>query len=69
MEGATLMNVGQTPKEDKEASKLEDRALVARFLEGDEPAFTQLVNKYRRQVYAVAWRFTKNHEEADDLAQ
>ena len=69
MKDATLMNVGQTTKEDKEASKKEDQLLVARFLEGDALAFTALVNKYRRQVYAVARRFTNNHEEADDLAQ
>lgn len=46
-----------------------DRAIIARFLEGDEAAFTLLVNQYRRLVYAVTYRFTGNHEEADDLTQ
>jgi len=50
-------------------SREEDATLVARFLDGDEQAFTRLVTKYRRQVYAIAWRFTRSHEEADDLAQ
>lgn len=47
----------------------EDTLLVQRFANGDPTAFDALVQKYRRQVYAVARRFTRNHEEADDLAQ
>ena len=47
----------------------EDAVLIERFLAGDETAFTGLVNKYRKQVYAVAWRLVGNAQEADDLAQ
>ncbi|MBO1320176.1 RNA polymerase sigma factor [Acanthopleuribacter pedis] len=47
----------------------EDQALVQRFLDGEESAFTQITLKYRKQVYAVAYRFTRNHAEADDLTQ
>lgn len=47
----------------------EDLAQVARFLEGEESAFTSLVNKYRKTVYAIAFKFTHNHQEADDLTQ
>lgn len=47
----------------------EDRTWIADFLAGDETAFTKLVTKYRQQVYAVAYRFTGNTQEADDLAQ
>ena len=47
----------------------EDTSLIERFLSGDETAFTSLVNKYRQQVYAVAWRLVGNAQEADDLAQ
>ena len=47
----------------------DDMRLVARFRAGDESAFADLVAKYRRQVYAVAYRICGNHEEADDLAQ
>ena len=46
-----------------------DRALVDAFLDGQQAAFSKLVRKYRKQVYAVAFRFTQNHEEADDLTQ
>lgn len=51
------------------ASRQEDAELVGRFLDGDDGAFTEIVNTYHRQVYAIARRFTRNHEEADDLAQ
>ena len=47
----------------------EDQTTITAFLAGDEAAFTQLVLKYRKPVYAVAYRFTQNHAEADDLAQ
>ncbi|MCB9399376.1 MAG: sigma-70 family RNA polymerase sigma factor [Acidobacteria bacterium] len=47
----------------------EDQTHISAFLAGDEAAFNQLVLKYRKPVYAVAYRFTQNHEEADDLAQ
>ena len=64
-----MVAVQQTTPTKETSTRSEDAALVARFLDGDEGAFTELVTKYRRQVYAIAWRFTHNHEEADDLAQ
>jgi len=47
----------------------EDQSLVDCFLNGDQSGFSRLVSKYRKQAYAIAYRFTQNHEEADDLAQ
>lgn len=47
----------------------EDQRYIQQFLDGDQVAFNTLVMKYRRQVYAVARRLTRSHEEADDLAQ
>lgn len=47
----------------------EDKRLVERHLAGDPEAFDALVTRYRRQVYAVAYRFTHHPQEADDLAQ
>ncbi len=47
----------------------EDQHLIRRVLPGEQAAYTRLVNKYRQQVFAVAFRFTHNHQEADDLAQ
>ena len=59
---------GQTTTENTESAE-EDKALIRAFLDGDEVAFTRLVTRYRKQVYAVAYRFTRNAAEADDLTQ
>ncbi len=38
-------------------------------LAGDSGAFDVLVERHRRQVYQVCYRFVGNHEDASDLAQ
>lgn len=47
----------------------EDLLYIERFLAGDTTAFTPLMTKYRRLAYSVAYRYTGNHEEANDLVQ
>lgn len=47
----------------------EDFDLIRRFLEGEEQAFTALVHKYQKKAYYLAYRFTHNHHDADDLSQ
>ncbi len=64
-----LQHAGAAVKGSAADSRAEDRELIERFLEGETSAFTKLVNKYRRQVYAIAFRYSKNREEADDLTQ
>ena len=46
-----------------------DQELVRKAKGGHLPAFDELVLKYRKQVYAIAFRMTRNHSDADDLAQ
>ena len=46
-----------------------DDELIARFLAGEEAAFDLVVQRYRKDIYRIAWRITGNHAEADDLAQ
>lgn len=46
-----------------------DEELVRRFLQGDAGAFDALVIRHQREIYRVARRFTRDHAEADDLAQ
>ena len=48
---------------------LEDVQLVARAQTGDARAFEELVRRYRNTVYALAFRFVHNREEAWDLSQ
>lgn len=65
----TTQTVGTTVEKPREQTANADQILIERCLEGEGSAFTELVNRYRRQVYAVAYRITGNHEEADDLTQ
>ncbi|MFQ6093645.1 MAG: RNA polymerase sigma factor [bacterium] len=50
-------------------SKEADGELVQRAKEGLLPAFDELVLRYRKNVYAIAFGMTRNHSDADDLAQ
>lgn len=47
----------------------DDAALVEACLDGDKTSFDLLVERHRRQVYQVCYRFVGNHEDASDLAQ
>jgi len=46
-----------------------DQALVSASLSGDPSAFDEIVERHRRAVYQVCFRFVNNHEDASDLAQ
>ena len=52
-----------------QGEKLDDRALVARILEGDRDRFTELVTRYERRVINYVYRITHRYEDAHDLAQ
>ncbi len=43
--------------------------LIQRCLAGEQDAWADIVRQYRRRVYSVAYKFTGNHEEAEDLTQ
>lgn len=49
--------------------KDEDAILVAEFQRGNQAAFDELVNRYKKRVYGIAYRMTNNHEDALDLSQ
>jgi RNA polymerase sigma-70 factor (ECF subfamily) len=46
-----------------------DHELVQQTLEGDSKAFEKLVEKYKKRVYYLAYRMTRDHDSADELAQ
>lgn len=46
-----------------------DRALVERVRQGDVAAFGEIVRRYQRRAWAVAWRLLRNREDAEDLVQ
>jgi len=47
----------------------EETALLLRAQGGDPAAFSELVRRYQRAVYRVAYALTRNASDADDLAQ
>ena len=46
-----------------------DAELVDATLRGRSDAFDIIVERHRRQVYRICYRFVSNHEDANDLAQ
>lgn len=49
--------------------KNEDIELIHRILSGDETAFVSLVNKYKKQVHALAWRKIGDFHIAEEITQ
>jgi len=47
----------------------DDRTLIAAAVAGQRAAFDLIVERHRRTVYQVCFRFVGNHEDASDLAQ
>ncbi|MGB1015264.1 MAG: RNA polymerase sigma factor, partial [Nannocystaceae bacterium] len=47
----------------------DDRELVAACQAGDRQAFKVLMQRYQRKVYAIAYGFLRNQEDALDVVQ
>ena len=46
-----------------------DYELVEECLKGNKDAFSELVSRYKRLVYSVAYKFSRDSDEVNDLAQ
>lgn len=46
-----------------------DGALVRRFNDGDEAAFTAIVTRHYERILALAFRCLRNHADAEEIAQ
>jgi len=46
-----------------------DEELIARFQEGDEQAYIELVNRYRNKLITFVYRFVNEFEQAEDIVQ
>ena len=53
----------------KPIADLDDHALVVEAVAGNRDAFDVIVERHRRAVYQVCYRFVNNHEDASDMAQ
>ena len=49
--------------------KLKDAELIQRILQGEQDAFTPLVNKYQKGVHALAWRKIGDFHIAQEITQ
>ena len=50
-------------------SKYSDIELINRVIAGDKSAYADLMNSHQRFVFTLAFRFTKNREDAEEIAQ
>lgn len=53
----------------KPLAELDDATLATAAAAGDRDAFDVIVERHRRSVYQVCYRFVNNHDDASDLAQ
>jgi RNA polymerase sigma-70 factor (ECF subfamily) len=65
----TWMQDAEQRLSDAGLSGLDDSALVAACLAGQAGAFEVIVERHRRPVYQLCYRYVANHEDASDLAQ
>jgi RNA polymerase sigma-70 factor, ECF subfamily len=54
---------------DSPLTQLDERGLVDACLAGRADAFTLIVERHKRAVYQLCYRFVGNHEDASDLSQ
>jgi RNA polymerase sigma-70 factor (ECF subfamily) len=57
------------PQEPQPLGELDDKELVARALDGEESAFAELLERFRRPVFSLIYRMIGDREQAEDLAQ
>jgi RNA polymerase sigma-70 factor (ECF subfamily) len=48
---------------------LNDTEIISKVLSGDQQAYAELVNRYQNYVFTLSLRFTKNREDAEEVAQ
>lgn len=46
-----------------------DAELVRRFNGGDEPAFVEIMTRYREKIFSVALALLRNRADAEEIAQ
>jgi DNA-directed RNA polymerase specialized sigma24 family protein len=68
MEKATTPALAIGAMADQPSEEADDQ-LVCRILDGDNAAFVALVERYKRPVYALAYRLLGNATDAEDAAQ
>ena len=65
----TVVRNDDVPLRDAALANLGEADLVAACLSGRPGAFDLIVERHRRTVYQLCYRFVGNHEDASDLSQ
>ena len=65
----TVRETDTGPADVTNMAELSEADLVAACLEGRRGAFDLIVERHRRPVYQICYRFMGNHEDASDLSQ
>ena len=63
------MNAGESVTPAAALADLDERGLVAACRAGTREAFDLIVERHRRSVYQLCYRFLNSHEDASDVAQ
>ena len=66
---ATKARLGIYMVDSTQSVALDDRELAAQAKQGDRSAFTELVNRYARNIFRLARHITKNDQDAEDVLQ
>src|SRR5258705_13266819 len=48
---------------------LNDKEIIGQVLDGNQDAYSVLVNRYQNYVFTLAFRMIKNREDAEEVAQ
>ena len=62
-------DIGALTTTEPALAELGEAALIEACLAGRSGAFDLVVERHRRAVYQLCWRFVGNHEDASDLSQ
>ncbi len=66
---SAVSSVRREPPADQGFGELDEASLVGACLAGRPGAFDVIVERHRRSVYQLCYRFVSNHEDASDLSQ
>jgi RNA polymerase sigma-70 factor (ECF subfamily) len=69
VDGERARSVAGDATADAAFGDLDETALVEACLAGRRDAFDVIVERHRRAVYQLCYRFVSNHEDASDLSQ
>src|ERR1700682_2065036 len=67
--GSQIAAAAMSSEPDSSLAEADERSLVDACLVGRAGAFDLIVERHRRRVYLLCYRFVSNHEDASDLSQ